>query len=207
VVARALGELAAGPWPLHAIEIPSEPSGRPYARLAPQAGPLAGFGPGERLPVSVSISHFEGNALCAAALAWPGQRTLGIDLGPVEPRSEGFVRLFFTEDEQQFVKDAPAPERGLRANLVWCAKEAVLKALGLGLTVDTVELCCLPADGSADPAEWPVRPRGLWRPFLATCGATVVPGGGTVHGIWRSFSGHVGALASGLSETGGATRP
>ena len=55
----------------------------------------------------------------------------------------------------------------------------MLKAVGLGLTVDTFGLCCLPEPGVADAAEWPLAPaEGAWRPFVARCGPAVVPGGG-----------------------------
>ena len=201
VVAAALANVIPGDWPLGAIELPSDPSGMPYARIAPEAGPVAGFAPGKRLPISVSISHAEGHALCASTWSEPKtsiipHRALGIDLGLVEPRSRELVVTFFTEDEQRFVRDAPPSERGLRANLIWCAKEAVLKALGLGLTVDTFDLSCLPESGLVNPAEWPLAPADdAWRPFAAACSPTLVPGGGTIRGIWRSFPGFVGALA------------
>ncbi len=200
VVAAAMADVVPGDWPLRAIEIPSDASGMPWARLAPEAGPVAGFAPGERLPISVSISHAGGHALCAATWSAPAaggsRRTLGIDLGVVEPRSREFVATFFTEDEQRFVRDALPLERSLRANLIWGAKEAVLKALGLGLTVDTLGLSCLPENGPADPAEWPLAPLDdAWRPFVARCGADLVPSGGTIRGIRRSFPGFVGVLA------------
>jgi len=186
--------------PYRAIEIPSESNGMPYARVAPEAERLAGFAPGERLPVSVSISHFDGHALCAAICWEPrdvGSRcALGIDLGPVEARSQAFLGTFFTEDEQRSVRDAPAWERGSRANQIWCAKEAVLKALGLGLTVDTRDLNCLPEAGLPDPAEWSMAPADDgWRPFVASLGPGLAPGVGTIRGIWRSFPRFVGALA------------
>jgi len=201
VVAAALANVIPGDWPLRAIELPSGSSGMPYARIAPESGPVAGFAPGERLPISVTISHAEGHALCAATWSEPvddgSRRTLGIDLGLVEPRSRELVATFFTEDEQRFVRDAPPWERDLRANLIWCAKEAVLKALGLGLTVDTFDLSCRPEAGLADPAEWPLAPADdAWRPFVATCSPGLVPGGGTIRGVWRSFPGFVGALAT-----------
>jgi 4'-phosphopantetheinyl transferase len=202
VVAAALRESVGGEWPPGAIEIGSEPSGVPYARRAPGARPVAGFAPGERLPIAVSISHAEGHALAAATAIGspPGgarPRSLGVDLGLVEPRSPAFVGTFFTDEEQRFVAGAPPPERDLRANLVWCAKEAVLKALGLGLTVDTILLSCLPASGPADPAEWPLAPPGgEWRPFVAACGAVLGASGGRVRGIWRTFGPFVAALAS-----------
>jgi phosphopantetheinyl transferase len=201
VVAAALADVVPAEWPLAALEIASEPSGMPYARVAPEAGAMARFGPGERLPISISISHAAGHALCAATWSAPSgdgvHPALGIDLGVVEPRSREFVETFFTDDEQRFVRRAAPWEHGERANLVWCAKEAVLKALGVGLTVDTFHLSCLPAAEVANPAEWALSPAagGDWSAFVATCSAALVPGGGTVRGIWRAFPGFVGALA------------
>jgi 4'-phosphopantetheinyl transferase len=210
VVAAALADAFPREWPLGAIEISSDPNGRPYARLAPEASPVDGFAPSERLPVSVSVSHAEGYALCAATCSGSAAdesslRTLGVDLGYIEARSTGFVDTFFTEDEQRFVRDAPSSERPLRANLIWCAKEAALKALGLGLAADTRNVSCLPVPGCADLAEWSMKPAApCWHPFIATCGPTLVPGGETIRGIWRSFPGFVGALAArgALSEEG-----
>jgi phosphopantetheinyl transferase len=198
VVASALEDLAPRGWPASAIEIASEPGGRPYARLAPEVGRLAGFAAGERLPVAVSISHAEGHALCAAAaLGADGPRALGADLGLAEPRSLGFVETFFTAGEQRFVGEGPPEERALRANLVWCAKEAVLKALGRGLTVDTRELSCVPEPGLADPAEWPVgTAENGWRRLVATLAPSLLPGGREIRGIWRTFGGFVCALAA-----------
>jgi phosphopantetheinyl transferase len=151
--------------------------------------------------VSVSISHTEGRALCAASAAGPAggrRRMVGIDLGRVEPRSRAFLDTFFTDAERGWVLEA-ADRRGrdLRANLLWCAKEAVLKVLGLGLTVDTRHLCCVPVPGDPDPAEWPLAPAdGAWRPFAAACGRAIAPGGPTMRGIWRAFPGFVAALAA-----------
>lgn len=201
VVAQALRRAVPQAWPPEALEIASEPSGMPYARLAPEAEAVDGFRPGERLPVSVTISHTAGHALCAATwVAPPGAapaQALGADLGQLEPRSPAFVATFFTEAEQEWVRRAGWWERDLRANLVWCAKEAVLKALGLGLTVDTRTVDCRPQPGRADAQAWPLSPAGedAWSPFTATCSAGLVHGG-AVRGIWRAFPGFVGALAS-----------
>lgn len=211
VVARAMEEVLPGRWPVTAIEIASEASGAPCARLACEATPIAGFAPGERLPISVSISHAEDHALCAATCspqppapsrgAEAGAEeercpavAIGADLGAIEPRSPAFLDTFFGPDERRFVEEGSASERDLRANLVWCAKEAVLKALGLGLTVDTLDLTCLPT--AAGAGGWAMSPPdGAWRSFSAACGAALVPGGGTIRGLWRAFPGFVGALA------------
>jgi 4'-phosphopantetheinyl transferase len=204
VVAEALS-LPTGS-PLSVIEIVSEPSGRPHARVAPEAPPVARFAAGTQLPVSISISHVEGMALCAATrldLGGERRRALGIDLGRVEPRSPEFVDTFFTDDEKRFVREARGGDPSLLANLVWCAKEAVLKALGIGLTVDTLEVNCKPLTGLADPTEWPLAPTGReWHPFVALCGSALVPGGEAVHGIWRSFPGLVAALAACPDDAG-----
>jgi len=202
VVRAALAEAVPGEWPLRSIEIASDSSGRPYARVAPEARLVAGFAPGQRLPISVSISHAEGHALCAAtwsetAERGASRRTLGVDLGLVEPRSRQFVGTFFTDEERSAVHDALESERDLHANVVWCAKEAVLKALGVGLTVDTLQLSCRAERAAADPAEWPIAPAGNeWRTFVAACSPALVAGGGTIRGVWRSFGGFVAALAA-----------
>jgi len=205
VVAAALAEAVPCTWALAAIEIASDPGGAPYARVAPEAGPVAGFAPGQRLPVSVSISHAEAHAASAAirceAAEARTRTTLGIDLGLVEPRSRAFVETFFTEEEARFALDAPTADRDLRANLVWCGKEAVLKALGLGLTVDTREVCCLPQEGRADPGAWPLAPADAgWRPFAVRCSPTLLRRRGPILGVWRTVPGFVVALASHLAE-------
>lgn len=192
VVAAALREVLPGTWLPAAIEIPAEPGGAPYARLAPEAAPVAGLSPGERLPVQVSISHAEGYALCAAAEA--GGPGIGIDLGRIEPRSAALQATFFTGAERRWVDEAPAGDTDLRSNLVWCAKEAVLKAVGLGLVVDTLALDCRPEETPADPATWPLAPAGgEWRTFTATCTPDLLPGGGVVRGIWRILEASAGA--------------
>jgi 4'-phosphopantetheinyl transferase len=200
VAARALAEVLPGEWPAAALEIVTERGGKPWVRLAPEAAPRSEVAPGERLPVDVSISHAEGHALCAATGVGPGGAgadRIGIDLVGLEARSDALVDTFFTDDEQRLVREAAPPDRATCANLVWCAKEAVLKVLGVGLTADTRDLSCLPEPGGADPADWSLAPAGDgWRPFAAACTPALVPGGGTIRGLWRSFPGFVAALAA-----------
>ncbi len=201
VVGQALRDAIPAGWAPEALEIASAPSGMPYARLAPEAEATAGFQPGARLPVTVTISHTAGHALAAATWCPPrtGAQTpaLGADLGVVEPRSPAFLETFLTDAEQRWVRDAPWWERDVRANFVWCAKEAVLKALGLGLTVDTRAVECRTEQGPADRVTWPLAPADdAWSPFLALCDPTLVPGGASLRGVWRRLPGFVGALAS-----------
>lgn len=140
-----------------ALEIRAAPSGRPEVFLD-----------GQPLRISLSISHREGLALAAVDDAG---KPLGVDLEAVEPRSDAFVRDYFTVSE---IAAVAAGERNLVANLIWSAKESALKALGVGLTLDTraveVELASVPG---AD-----------WR-SLRLHGAT------EWGGWWRRDGGHV----------------
>ena len=82
--------------------------------------------------------------------------TVGVDLELVEPRSAGFVADFLTTAEQRYVASRGAcGEHGwdLASNLLWSAKEAVLKVQRVGLRVDTrtVEVCI---DHRASPDGW-----------------------------------------------------
>ena len=70
-------------------------------------------------------------------MAW-GESAIGCDLELVEPRSEAFVRDYFTVPEQCCVGAVPDGEESwLRANLLWSAKESVLRVLETGLRRDT----------------------------------------------------------------------
>jgi 4'-phosphopantetheinyl transferase len=86
-----------------------------------------------RLPVTVSISHREEWALCA--LSDGREAPLGADLEKCEPRSPGFAQDFFTVRELACL-DAPG-DRDRRVTEIWSLKEAALKAIRLGLSVDT----------------------------------------------------------------------
>jgi 4'-phosphopantetheinyl transferase len=112
-------------------------------RTAPGGAPLLRV-KGRRalgLPLcAVSLSHSQEHVL-AAVTAEPGQR-IGVDLEHIEPRSQAFVDDYFTLYEKQRVAWTPAPERDVVINAIWSAKEAVLKVLGIGLTVDTRALSC-----------------------------------------------------------------
>jgi 4'-phosphopantetheinyl transferase len=140
-----------------AIEIRNAADGAPEALLA-----------GRPAPVVLSFSHRAGRAACAVATAGTA---LGCDLELIEPRSEGFVRDFFTTAELDLIENAEPADRPLLANLVWSAKESVLKALRTGLRADTrsVEVSLGRREG------------GDWSPFTAIC----VDSGRIFNGWWR----------------------
>jgi 4'-phosphopantetheinyl transferase len=112
--------------------------------------------------LQVSISHCNGYAFCA--LSDTGSTRLGADIERIEPRAAGFAEDYFTAHELAQLRAAPPASRDTLVTLIWSAKEAALKALRLGLTVDTRKISC-----SAAPAA-PVAPG--W----TTLGVQAAPG-------------------------------
>jgi 4'-phosphopantetheinyl transferase len=155
------------------ITILYEPSGAPYVNL-------------DRLPealtISISISHSGDIALCAAAVqrchasyadhstegqAWksilrpPGasaRTLLGADIERIESRPAGFIEDYFTDTERALVECADPALRTVLITAIWSGKEAALKALRLGLRVDTRSVTCRfdPEEGGGTG----------WQPFL-----------------------------------------
>ena len=141
---RLLAAQRATPPALSELAVLAAPDGAPEVLLR-----------GEPLPLTLSLSHRDGLALCAVAA---GRVGLGCDLERVEPRSAALVDDFFTAAERARVLQAPEAERALLANLVWSAKESALKLLREGLRLDTrrVEVegatgYRLPATGNGGP--------------------------------------------------------
>jgi 4'-phosphopantetheinyl transferase len=151
---------------------------------APDGAPEAWIGE-RRAPCSLSISHRAGRAACAVG---PPHLALGCDLELVEPRSDGFVDDFLTSREGAIVR--AAGDRALAANLVWSAKEAVLKARRTGLREDTrsVEVS---VDGLSAPAPVPPGRASDWSPFDA-----IDDRGGAWRGWWGVRDGLVLTVVS-----------
>ena len=103
-------------------------------------------------PMSLSISHSGG--LAASAVTTEPGAVVGIDLEPVVTRHPRLPEDYFTDAEQRFVRKAQGPLYDRAVMSVWCAKEAVLKVLGVGLSVTTRSLECLPAELGAEHPRW-----------------------------------------------------
>jgi len=88
----------------------------------------------ERAPVSISISHREGRAMCALARS---DVRVGCDLEAIEFHGDAFVADYFTPEEQQAIASASGRDRERIVSLLWSAKESALKALHEGLRLDT----------------------------------------------------------------------
>ncbi len=124
---------------LDSVRIRNAESGEPYVHA-----------PG--YPVTLSISHSADHAFCALIeqVEWP----LGVDLEQITPRNDWFVKDFFTPAEQLNVNAALMAERSTLVTAIWSAKEATLKALHLGLTVDTRWVNCSIVPNAAARQGW-----------------------------------------------------
>lgn len=107
----------------------------------------------------ISLSHSGEHGACAVAR---GPAALGCDLETIGRRGEEFVVDWFTDGERSIVDRAAAgSERSRIVTLVWSAKESALKALGVGLRLDTREVR---VDLNEEPLRSPVS--DTWAPLL-----------------------------------------
>ncbi len=127
---------------------------------APSGAPYFADANGMALPLALSLSHRAGWVACAVA-DQPGL-SIGIDLECIEPRADNFVETFFTDQEIAFTGSLTGKQRDLWITLVWSLKEAVLKALGQGLRLDTRAVQVQP------PAILSTIVAG-WQPVGVTC--------------------------------------
>ncbi|MCC7162635.1 MAG: 4'-phosphopantetheinyl transferase superfamily protein [Anaerolineae bacterium] len=127
-----------------ALEILNDASHAPFVKLY-----------GETLPCHLSISHCHGWALCTT-----DDDPLGVDLEWIEPRDCTFVEDYFTVTERAHINAAPRAQRDCLVTGIWSAKEAVLKTLHAGLSIDTraIEISGAPFTELTED----------WMPFRAT---------------------------------------
>ena len=117
---------------LSATEISYDPFGRPRASLV-KTGAKAEAG-----SCLLSITH--SGPFCAAACAGEGAVFLGIDLEKVEPRATAWYKDYFHEAELAGKPDPAGQPLCDIATRRWTQKEALLKALGLGLKADPLDI-------------------------------------------------------------------
>ncbi len=117
----------AEPILLDQLTIQNEPGGTPFIRYDQN-----------RLNGSLSLSHRE--LFSAAAWCDDEEVSIGIDLEVIETKSTGFIEDYFSKEESKSVLSLPVEQRDLAASLLWSGKEAVLKALKMGLRIDTRKL-------------------------------------------------------------------
>jgi 4'-phosphopantetheinyl transferase len=150
--------LAADHRSLARIEIRPAPGGAPEVFLG-----------GEPAPVTISISHRAGWAACAVARQGAA---LGCDLEVVESRSDAFATDYFTAEEQELLAQASPAERWRLLAVLWSGKESALKALRVGLRLDTRCVAVNPFAGQVSgDSDW--------------CPLCVHYNGQVLHGWWR----------------------
>ncbi len=149
---------------------------------------------------TLSISHAGDHAFCALVEQpnWP----LGADIEQIMPRAAVFVSDYFTPAEQALLAQSPSEQYHMLVTAMWSAKEAALKALQLGLTVDTRAVSCLIAPVSAPPQ--------TWTPFVIDLNGELLAGklpaslaGRRLDGWWQTIPGYVLTLAAAPLEGSG----
>lgn len=139
--------------PLDCLSIEYETSGAPY--VVSRYPALRG-GKDGHLPLAIAISHSNGYAFCALAANQSGNVCVGCDIELVEPRPATFAEEFFSDSEQVHLSRAHTSVHDLLITATWSAKEAALKASGVGLRVDPRGVECLVP--SIHPRHWmPLR--------------------------------------------------
>lgn len=162
-----LGRLAAKRALAVLLGVGEEALGEFEIRSHPDGFPLP-FWRGRSLPLALSLSHRAGVALCTVGC---GGGELGCDVDLVERRSDAFVSDYLDAQERADVEARPADREWL-VPLLWSAKESALKALRLGLSLDTREVGIRDlelGDGTA------------WQALRVE----VAPGGRMLEGFWR----------------------
>jgi 4'-phosphopantetheinyl transferase len=130
-----------------AIAIVQDALGKPSARV------------GERgAPVALSISHAFPFAL---AVATRDDVALGVDIERIRDFSEHTWRAFLTPAEKEFIAAAPKARRRELRTLAWSLKEAVLKALGVGLRMHPAHVDIAPFLESTGDRQGTVQIRGI----------------------------------------------
>ena len=140
LLSEVLATSAAAPRPT-AIVIANESSGAPYALVS-----------GSRLPLMLSISHRANFGF--AAVADSTAIAVGADLEMVTARDPGLIEDFFTAGEARRCAAASGRDAELLIARTWSAKEAVLKALRIGLRRDTRTIAVGADSTVAAPPGW-----------------------------------------------------
>lgn len=139
---------------------PQDPQALSFIEIRPaESGAPDVFIRDIRADASISISHRQGIAMCAVG---PATSAVGCDLEVIEPHAEAFVRDYFTQEEQVAINNIAEEEDRRRAvALIWSAKESALKAMRVGLRLDTRDVSVILQDLSIGRAGWnSLRVRG-----------------------------------------------
>lgn len=115
----------------------------------------------------LSISHKAGIAVAIAAHR-QASRGVGIDVEVIEPKENGFETLAFLPEEISELQKAVGPNKDKLVIQFWSAKEAVGKALGLGLSANPRSLKAQLLEEREDETRFLVSAQS-GGPFLVHC--------------------------------------
>ena len=131
--------------------------------------------------IRFNLSHTGGLVACAVACGIE----VGIDVEAIDrPVDPGLVKHYFAPDEAAWLADFEGAQRDEKFMALWTLKEAVIKALGLGLSVGL--------------DRFSVRPTP---PRLHRHDALLAPGQACRLYQWRPLTTHYVALAAILPES------
>ncbi|MGH2347129.1 MAG: 4'-phosphopantetheinyl transferase family protein, partial [Chloroflexota bacterium] len=136
-----------------------------------------------------------------ALIALSPDRELGVDVELVRdvPDLAAIAARFFTSSEQDVLRGLPAPER-VRAFLVgWTRKEAVMKALGLGVALSPESIEVSLEEGYAAVHRIAGRPADSWTmtafaPAPGSIGALAMQGPPPALSYWEWADGFTGGM-------------
>jgi phosphopantetheinyl transferase len=92
---------------------------------------------GERANGRISISH---NAGWVAVCQTDSDLRIGIDLEEIKSRDPAFLLDYFSRSEREQIMNGGLHTLDFRTNLIWSAKESVLKAISTGLGTDPLKV-------------------------------------------------------------------
>lgn len=134
------------------IEIVPDPYGRPLVKCG--KGPWLAAA-----PAAISIAHSHGTAIAMATLSADAQ--VGIDVESLARRREDFEAIAFSAQERSLLASLPTDLRREWALRMWCAKEALGKALGRGLSAGLLAFQILRIDTVCGEIEIELRDGAL----------------------------------------------
>jgi phosphopantetheinyl transferase len=106
------------------IEIATDEHGRPVPQVA--------WTKDLQTVPAVSLAHTNGLAVALVGYC-PSDQRIGIDVELISQHTPGFETLSFANQEQSLLRSLDESNRQEWMTRIWCAKEAVAKALGHGL--------------------------------------------------------------------------
>jgi phosphopantetheinyl transferase len=130
---RCVARLFDPPLRPDAIEVDRDSSGAPWAVVA-----------GRR--INLSLSHASGWGAAAAHV----RLRVGVDVEPLRPVPDAFSRYFLSPEERSALDGWEDPTTASLA--AWAVKEAIVKALGCGLSIPprAVTITALDTEGRVD---------------------------------------------------------